>query len=160
MMLLCVRRKGVFGPPIGKYFVFFIDDLNMPMLETYGAQPPIELLRQWMDHGGWYDRKQIGEDNAGSGSADGAGCVFLSADPCSFLSGTFRHIVDINFACAMGPPGGGRNPITQRFTRHFNFLSYTEMDDASKKKIFSTILGSWMGKSVLLLCLHYLGRYV
>ncbi|KAL7406937.1 hypothetical protein ABVT39_000487 [Epinephelus coioides] len=112
------RRKGVFGPPIGKHFIMFIDDLNMPMLETYGAQPPIELLRQWMDHGGWYDRKQIG---------------------------TFRRLVDINFACAMGPPGGGRNPITQRFTRHFNFLSFTEMEDASKKKIFSTILGSWMG---------------
>ncbi|KAI1890876.1 hypothetical protein AGOR_G00158120 [Albula goreensis] len=111
------RRKGVFGPPVGKYYIFFIDDLNMPMLETYGAQPPIELLRQFMDHGGWYDRKQIG---------------------------TFRHLVDINFACAMGPPGGGRNPITQRFTRHFNFLSITEMDDTSKKKIFCTILGNWM----------------
>ncbi|NXE09964.1 DYH1 protein, partial [Lophotis ruficrista] len=112
-----VSRKGVFGPPVGNYFIFFIDDLNMPMLETYGAQPPIELLRQWMDQGGWYDRKQIG---------------------------TFRKLVDINFVCAMGPPGGGRNPVTPRLTRHFNCLSFTEMEDSSKKTIFSTILGSWM----------------
>ncbi|XP_072239156.1 dynein axonemal heavy chain 1 [Leuresthes tenuis] len=112
------RRRGVLGPPVGKQFIFFIDDLNMPMLGTHGSQPPIELLRQWMDHGGWYNRKQIG---------------------------TFDHLVDINFACAMETPGGGRNPITQRFTRHFNILSVTEMEDASKKKIFSTILESWMG---------------
>ncbi|KAF4023972.1 hypothetical protein G4228_016077 [Cervus hanglu yarkandensis] len=57
---------------------------------------------------------------------------------------SFKHLVDINFVCAMGPPGGGRNAITPRLTRHFNYLSFAEMDEVSKKRIFSTILGSWV----------------
>lgn len=50
----------------------------------------------------------------------------------------------------MGPPGGGRNPITQRFIRHFNLLSFCEMEDVSKQRIFFTILQSWLGKGDLL----------
>ncbi len=53
------RRKGVYGPLIGTTNVIFIDDLNMPSRERFGAQPPLELLRQWFAHGGWYDRRSL-----------------------------------------------------------------------------------------------------
>jgi len=47
------RKLGVFGPENSKKGLINIDDLNMPKKEEFGAQPPLELLRQWFDYKGW-----------------------------------------------------------------------------------------------------------
>ena len=112
------RRKGIYGPPVGKKMFIFVDDINMPQVETYGAQPPIELLRHWMDHKGWYDRREL----------------------------TFRQLVDIQFVAAMGPPGGGRNGITNRYARHFSVLSVTEFETDTLNLIFSVLMDWWVKK--------------
>jgi dynein heavy chain len=105
------RRRGVYGPPAGKKMVLFVDDLNMPQKEYYGAQPPIELLRQWHDHRGWYNRKEL----------------------------KAFEIVDMIMVSAMGPPGGGRTFITDRLTRHYNVLSYADFMAESITEMFTVM---------------------
>jgi dynein heavy chain len=46
---------------------------------------------------------------------------------------------------------GGRNPVTPRLTRHFNFLSFTELENDSMRKIFSTIFNWWSRQNEFLL---------
>ena len=108
------RGRRVYGPPFGKKSLVFIDDLNMPALEKYGAQPPIELLRQWMDHKGWYELKEKDK--------------------------VFKDIIDINFIAAMGPPGGGKNPVTPRYLRHFNIIAINSFEEPVLLRIFSKLM--------------------
>jgi len=110
---LVKRRKGIYGPPAEmKRCVLFVDDINLPAKEVYGAQPPLELLRQFFDHGHWYDTK----DN----------------------SKIFLH--DVLLLSAMGPPGGSRQDVYARSLRHFKLYSISSLTDDSMIKIFTSVL--------------------
>lgn len=91
----------------------------MPKKEEFGAQPPIELIRQWLDHAGWYNRAEKEKP--------------------------FMVIQDIIFCSSMGPPGSGREPLTQRLQRHYNIMAYTELGPASITMIFKTVLEAFVG---------------
>ncbi|RHW74065.1 dynein heavy chain [Trypanosoma brucei equiperdum] len=114
------RRKGVYGPPINKRMIIFVDDTNLPQVEEYGAQPPIELLRQFLDHGAWYNHSKDGIE--------------------------YRRLVDVLLVCAMGPSGGGRSEVTQRFARHFNSIAVPAFDEPTLQKIFTTLIDWILGK--------------
>lgn len=55
----CLNHFDLSGAPVGKHVALFVDDLNMPKLDRYGSQPPIELLRQYQDFRGFYDREKL-----------------------------------------------------------------------------------------------------
>ena len=77
----------------------------MPQLESYGAQPPVELLRQTIDAGGFYDTKKL----------------------------LFKMVKDTRFVAACAPPGGGRNAVTPRLFRHFNMIWVPELSASSMR---------------------------
>lgn len=106
------RKRGHYGPSKGKTAVIFIDDLNMPAKDTYGSQPPIELLRQYFDHKNWYDLKLT----------------------------TPIFLYDLLFVAAMGEVGGSRQDVYARFLRHFTVFSINEFSTESMSKIYTNIL--------------------
>ena len=62
----------------------------------------------------------------------------------------FMHISNLILAGAMGPPGGGRSQLTNRFMRHFNVITYTELVDSSIKSIFSRKVKNFLVKDIFI----------
>uniref|UniRef100_Q9P225-2 Isoform 2 of Dynein axonemal heavy chain 2 n=2 Tax=Homo sapiens TaxID=9606 RepID=Q9P225-2 len=106
------RTKGVYVPFGGKSMITFMDDLNMPAKDMFGSQPPLELIRLWIDYGFWYDRTKQ----------------------------TIKYIREMFLMAAMGPPGGGRTVISPRLRSRFNIINMTFPTKSQIIRIFGTMI--------------------
>lgn len=106
------RTKNLYVPIGGKQMIVFVDDLNMPSRDAYGSQPPLEFLKHVMEYGFTYDRQKQ----------------------------TVKQIGDVVISGAMGPPGGGRNSISQRVLDQFVVVDMTFPSDSSLFSMYSTII--------------------
>ncbi|KAH0787434.1 dynein heavy chain 2, axonemal [Histomonas meleagridis] len=107
-----IRTKGTFYPIGGKHLVVFIDDFNMPQRDLFGSQPPLELLRQWIETNSWYDREKC----------------------------TLKKLLDMQIVGAMCPPSGGRQPISNRLKSKFILISVPQPNDSQLKRIYTLLL--------------------
>ncbi|KAA0154745.1 hypothetical protein FNF29_02274 [Cafeteria roenbergensis] len=108
------KRSGKsYGPPVGKRLMVFVDDLNMPRVDKYGTQQPIALLHFLVGRGCMYDREKDLEQ---------------------------RTFMDLSYFAAMGPPGGGRNPVDPRFVSLFNVFNLTPPTGEVLQHIYGSII--------------------
>lgn len=83
-----------FGPPGNKTMIYFIDDMNMPMVDAYGTVQAHTIIRQFIDYRHWYDRTKL----------------------------TLKDIQNVQFVASMNPTSGSFS-INPRLQRHFCVFS-------------------------------------
>ncbi len=105
------KTGSMFGPPGTKRLVYFIDDVNMPTPDKYGTQSAVELLRQQVDYGGFYDLKKL----------------------------TMKTIENVQYMGCMNPTAGSF-AIIDRMQRHFATFACPFPDGEVLKTIYLSIL--------------------
>ncbi|OWK51882.1 Dynein heavy chain 9, axonemal, partial [Lonchura striata] len=100
-----------YGPPGTKRLVYFMDDLNMPEVDSYGTVQPHTLLRQHLDYGHWYDRSRL----------------------------SLKEVSNVQYVSCMNPSAGSFT-INPRLQRHFCVFALSNPGQDSLSRIYSTIL--------------------
>ncbi|KAK8861158.1 hypothetical protein M9Y10_012853 [Tritrichomonas musculus] len=112
------KRHGVFGPLMNHHLVIYMDNINAVKPEVYGAQPPLELVRQLFDAGGWYNTANV----------------------------EWQTVVGTTVISSMGPTGGGLFSIPDRLLRHFYFIHCPKLKKNSFKNVMNSLLISRMNQ--------------
>ena len=112
------RTKDNYGPPGGRKMISFVDDLNMPQKDTFGSHPPLELLRQWIEYGFFYDREKQQQ----------------------------KFVKDMQLLAAMGPPGGGRTFISRRMQMQFHVINISAPSEEDLTTILQTLVNTRLGE--------------
>ncbi|KFG53719.1 dynein heavy chain family protein, partial [Toxoplasma gondii RUB] len=107
------KRTGhSYGPAGNKRIVFYIDDFNMPFVDKYETQAPLELLRQLVDYRSMFDRDRLDER---------------------------KQVVDVQYMASMNPTAGSFN-ISARLQRHFTVIACFPPDAENIARIYGSIL--------------------
>lgn len=88
----------------------------MPAVEEYGAQPPIELIRLFLDRNGLYERADW----------------------------VWKDVVESTVIACAAPPSGGRADITKRLSRRFNMFCLPKSSTEILRVIFSSIMTGFL----------------
>lgn len=118
-----------YGPPGAKRLVYFIDDMNMPEVDTYGTVQPHTLIRQHLDYSHWYDRQKI----------------------------TLKEVHNCQYVACMNPTSGSFT-INPRLQRHFCVFAISFPGADALKTIYLNILNGHMASSEFLPAVSKIGE--
>ncbi|XP_064397591.1 dynein beta chain, ciliary-like isoform X3 [Halichondria panicea] len=107
-----------YGPPGTKRLIYFIDDMNMPEVDTYGTVQPHTLIRQHLDYQHWYDRNKL----------------------------TLKEIHNVQYVACMNPTAGSFT-INPRLQRHFSVFAVSFPGSDALKTIYHSILSQHIAHS-------------
>ena len=100
-----------YGPPGNKKLIYFLDDMNMPEVDTYGTVGPHTIIRQHLDYGHWYCRNKL----------------------------TQKDIHNCQYVACMNPTAGSFT-INPRLQRHFATFAVVFPSAESLFTIYNAIL--------------------
>ena len=112
MMAQMHKHQGCFGPLPSQHLVFLLDNIGSVKPEIYGAQPPLELIRQFFDYGGWFNTSNI----------------------------EFMKIVNTSLFATMGLPGGGLFDVPQRLLHHFFLIHSPKYEETTLLSIVNGLM--------------------